>query len=148
MSDQKFYVLRGLPGSGKSTLGKIIKRGDNCFRCYHFEADQYFIDRDGVYRFDPAKLTAAHKSCYDNVAYRLGEGSSVVVSNTFTTMKELRPYFELGVKLNIMPTVIHCQNNFGSIHDVPSEAMQRMKSRFCHDISPLFDEYFPKGWAQ
>ena len=42
------YLLRGLPGAGKSTVAKRLG-GE------HYEADMYFM-QDGEYKFDGAKL--------------------------------------------------------------------------------------------
>jgi hypothetical protein len=64
------------------------------------------------------------------------------VSNTFTMLNELRPYFEGAKEYGIIPTVITMNGNFGSIHGVPEAKMQAMRDRFCHDISPLFEEFF------
>ena len=48
------YLLRGLPGAGKSTVAKRLG-GE------HYEADMYFM-QDGEYKFDGAKL----KRCAQN----------------------------------------------------------------------------------
>jgi hypothetical protein len=68
----------------------------------------------------------------------LFEYKNVIVSNTFTTKKELRPYFNLAKHYDIIPVVIVCQNQFESIHDVPSETLEKMKSRFQYNIDELF----------
>jgi len=63
-----------------------------------------------------------------------------VVSNTFTTIKELRPYFDIAKELNIVPTVLLVQGNFKSVHNVPEKTLQKMKARFQYDISELYNE--------
>ena len=125
------YIVRGIPGSGKSTFAKSL--GGT-----HFEADMFFM-KDGEYKYDMFKIKEAHKWCQEQTDRVLAEGEMVVVSNTFTTKKELKPYFELAKKYNIIPTVILCQNNFGSIHNVPEETIEKMKQRFQYDISELFE---------
>lgn len=52
---KELFLLRGLPGAGKSTLAKTI--GGK-----HFEADMYFI-KDGEYKFEADKLKMAHNWC-------------------------------------------------------------------------------------
>ena len=42
------YIVRGIPGSGKSTFAKTLGG-------IHIEADQYFVDGDGNYNFDGSK---------------------------------------------------------------------------------------------
>lgn len=120
----QLYLIRGLPGSGKSTLAKLLC---NSFEgAAHFEADQYFVDRDGVYRFDPSLLKDAHGWCLDNARLHLREGRVVIVSNTFTRIWEMQPYLDLGCKTQ----VIACEGNFGNVHGVPEAAIERMRSRW------------------
>lgn len=137
MKTPKLILVRGLPGSGKSTFAKSLV-GFN-----HFEADQYFY-KDGVYKFDINYLCDAHERCQALTDEYLTAGQDVVVSNTFTTKKELVVYFEIAKKHGIILSVVLMQNNWGSIHGVPEETLQKMKNRFCYDISDLFEK-FTKG---
>ena len=138
----KLYIVRGLPGSGKSTLAKTIFFGfQTAGHCGWFEADQYFVNGNNEYVFVPEKIKDAHAWCQRETESVLSHGGDVVVSNTFTTKKELRPYFELAKKYGIVPSVFLCQNQFGNVHSVPEEALKRMKDRFEYDISDLFKEF-------
>jgi len=127
-------IVRGLPGSGKSTLVKRIKRMADEW----FEADMYF-EKDGPYAFDPTKLGAAHGWCQAEVDNALYYKCDVIVSNTFTTIRELRPYFEMAKTYDVVPNVITCQSNYGSVHGVPDETLDKMKARFVYDLSELFE---------
>lgn len=134
MKTPKLILVRGLPGSGKSTFAKSLI-GYN-----RFEADQYFY-KDGIYKFDINYLGKAHERCQALTDEYLAAGQDVVVSNTFTTKKELVVYFEIAKRYGIIPSVVLMQNNWGSIHGVPEDALQKMKNRFCYDISDLFEIY-------
>ena len=95
---------------------------------------------DGEYKFDQSKLKDAHARCQLLTEKALQLDWTVIVSNTFTTKKELKPYFDLAKKFEIIPQVILCQNQFGNVHGVPDEVLKRMKLRFEYDISDLFRE--------
>lgn len=119
-------LLRSCPGGGKSTLAKnkYVPLG-----YVHLEADAFFM-KNGVYCFNRFLLGKAHDWCLKKTEEDLKAGKNVVVSNTFTTLKELKPYLLLAESLNIPVTVIHCQGNFKNVHDVPQESLDRMKARW------------------
>lgn len=131
-------LVRGLPGSGKSTLAKKIV-GNGLLNA-HFEADMYFMGPMG-YNWVATEVGKAHAWCQNETRTQLINGIAVVVSNTFTTISELRPYFEIAQSCGIVPTVITCQNEYGNIHNVPQATLDKMKTRFQYDISSLFKEY-------
>lgn len=141
---KQLILIRGLPGSGKSTLAKTLAYSmkDDCY-VEHFEADMYFVDKDGNYNYDRNKIGAAHTWCRENASDALERACTdvVIVSNTFTTKKELRPYFKLGEEFGIVPIVYLAQNQFQNVHSVPQEVLDKMKARFEYDLTDLFKEY-------
>lgn len=62
MSFQVMFLMRGLPGSGKSTLVNLLERiyAGSVAVC---SADHYFIDSHGVYNFNRDKIGDAHRVC-------------------------------------------------------------------------------------
>jgi len=118
------YLIRGLPGSGKSTYAKKHFPG-----IPHFEADMYFI-KNGKYEFNPAKLNAAHRWCKWSVREVLATGRDCVVSNTFIQEWEIDPYLDMADDYGIPVKIIELQTQFGSIHDVPKEKMNLMIARW------------------
>ena len=124
-------LVRGLPGSGKSTLAK------NLIGFYlHLETDMFWGED---YKFDASRLGAAHEWCRRETLERLAAGWGVVVSNTFTTLDEMRPYFKMAAELGIVPQVITCHGQFGSVHNVPAHTIEKMKARFVTDLSELYN---------
>lgn len=134
-------LVRGIPGSGKSTLAKWISVDSTVL---HFEADMFFVDREtGEYKFDGMRIGEAHEWCQSTTKQSLAEGYNVVVSNTFTRLKEMHPYFEMAKELNIVPTVYVAQGGFKNVHGVPDHVLDNMRKRFEYDVTPLYDEFFP-----
>jgi predicted kinase len=124
------YIVRGVPGSGKSTFAKSIGG-------IHIEADQFFMI-NGEYNFDITKIKLAHKYCQNQTeAWMKTDGAQVnnhkiVVSNTFTQEWEMKPYFELAEKYGYIVFTVIVENRHGrkNIHDVPEDKIQQMKDRF------------------
>ena len=76
-------ILRGLPGSGKSTLiDKSIEKQQNSLA--YCSADSFFTDKlTGEYRFDLEKLSSAHEACLNQfLDYLIANKSLIVVDNT------------------------------------------------------------------
>jgi hypothetical protein len=121
------YIIRGLPGSGKSTLGTALTNGSG----HVYSADDYFMDFDGNYNFDPSKLSAAHEGCKDGVRNALEKGySPVAVANTFSQKWEADPYFVMAGENKYTVVVIECQSEFGSEHGVPAATVAAMAARW------------------
>lgn len=124
------FLLRGLPGSGKSTLSKLLGG-------IHIEADQYFM-QDGEYKFDSSKLKLAHGYCQSQTsAWMSSDGVQVnvdriVVSNTFTQEWEMEPYFNLAKTHGYQVFSIIVENRHGgkNVHDCPQETIEKMRERF------------------
>lgn len=123
-------LLRGLPGSGKSTLAKLlVGKKDYC----HKEADMFFVDREGNYKFEPSKIKDAHAWCQEEIEFVMKhEHSPVVVSNTFTQEWEMKAYYELAAKYGYQVSSIIVENRHGgkNVHGVPEDKLQIMKDRF------------------
>jgi predicted kinase len=133
------YIVRGLPGSGKSTFAASVENNFNkCTTLYdptkelivHLEADQYFIDEFEEYKFRPENLGRAHEWCLTLAKSYLKRRYSVIVSNTFTTMKELKPYLALSEELDVAYKVYRCTGDYGSVHNVPLGTLNKMADRF------------------
>jgi predicted kinase len=123
--DKHLILVRGIPGSGKSTFAKLL--GGN-----HFESDMYF-NKDGEYKFDPSKLKDAHEWCKDAVrTSMIWDIEKIVVSNTFSQDWEMQPYFELAKEYDYMVHVLIKENRHEgkNVHNVPEEKLEQMKNRF------------------
>jgi predicted kinase len=128
---KNLYLLRGLPGSGKSTLSEQLGGS-------HFETDKYFVGENGEYNFDGSKLKEAHQWCQDSVAnamvlnHTTGENETIVISNTFTQEWEMKPYMDMAKNWGYTVFSIIVENRHGGVnqHGVPDEKLQQMNDRF------------------
>lgn len=80
------FILRGVPGCGKSTVAKNLCPDVIC------EADNFFYTETEEYCFDFTKLGQAHDYCRQTCKAAMQRGvERIVVSNTSTTEKEFAP---------------------------------------------------------
>lgn len=132
---KELILVRGVPGSGKSTTAKLLGAGGAGYA--HFEADMYFM-QDGVYKFDPTKIRDAHKWCQENVERAMllnhtsGDNSTIIVSNTFTQEWEMESYYALAKQWDYKVFSIIVENRHGGVneHGVPEDKLKAMKDRF------------------
>lgn len=121
-------IIRGVTGTGKSTLAKSYVKS---FGYSHYETDMWFHRHDGQYVFNYANLfNNHHQNCFLTVCQCLSLGKTVVVSNTFTTYKEMEQYVRYAVNNGHTIQVLTLTDEFGSVHDVPEETMVKMRDRF------------------
>jgi predicted kinase len=119
-------IVRGIPGSGKSTFAKTLGG-------QHYEADMFFINENGEYQFDFTKIKDAHQWCQGMVkGDMILEYPNIVVSNTFTQEWEMEPYIEMAKEYGYAVFTIIVENRHGgvNVHNVPEDILNNMKNRF------------------
>jgi predicted kinase len=128
------FLVRGLPGSGKTSFASAI--WNDYAVC---EADKFFYDKEGNYNFDPTKLKEAHAWCKNEVESKMIEHQNnqqyypeIAVSNTFTQEWEMEDYFKLAEKYGYKVVSLIIENRHGgqNVHGVPEDKLQIMKNRF------------------
>ena len=129
----ELILLRGLPGSGKTTLAKIILQLRSTEEPEVLSADDFFEDKEGDYNFDGTKLKEAHNYCQFRCSERMRQQKArIVVANTFTQEWEMDEYFKMAERYNYRVHCIVVENRHGNenIHGVPENKLQQMKDRF------------------
>lgn len=121
------YLVRGLPGAGKTTLAHSIVDPSRVFA-----ADDYFYDAEGNYRFDVDRLWPAHRNCQLAVTRAMESGDDIAVANTFTRTREMKPYMKLAEEhgYRVFSLIVENRHGGNSLHDVPEEDVERMRQRF------------------
>lgn len=133
--NKMLYLIRGLPGSGKSTFAETLARK---FGYDNYEADDYHYKAshngsEWVYDWKPENVAAAHRYCQEMCRRSMEEGDlQVIISNTFTTAKELEPYLAMAVEFGYGVTSLIVENRHGgvNVHDVPQATLDKMRNRF------------------
>lgn len=126
----KVTIMRGSPGSGKSTYANSIKGTV-------VSADQFFIDATGVYNFDPRRLGEAHRWCMRRFIDLLAERACehVVVDNTNINIEDIAPYVAVAEAFGAETTVVQVEPAnqqvaaMRNIHGVPELKVMDMARR-------------------
>lgn len=115
----ELVLIRGLPGSGKTTYAKT-KYPNHQYIC----ADDYF-ERNGSYKFDEKELYQAHDWCLKKTIECLNNGQNCVVCNTFILDRYIRPYLDSAPK-NCAVKIIRMSSMYSSSHGVPGKKVEQM----------------------
>lgn len=140
------YILRGLPGTGKSRLAKLIKEANACDDYYVeiFSTDDLFINAEGIYEFDPTLLKWHHEENL-RLATRFFNGRPspfvryiAIIDNTNVRHSDYAPYAKAAKKAGWDVQIITLDWDENDIplyamrnkHGVPEEAIRRMADRW------------------
>ncbi|XP_032079865.1 NEDD4-binding protein 2 isoform X2 [Thamnophis elegans] len=136
-------LLRGLPGSGKSYLARVLLE-DNCGGII-LSTDDYFCQKNGHYQFDADCLADAHewnwKRAKDAFEKRI---TPIIIDNTNTQAWEMKPYIALSQQhkykvifrepdtwWKFKPKELERRN----VHGVSKEKIKRMLERYEHCLT-------------
>lgn len=150
----RVIIMQAVPGGGKSTWAQDWPDALGASVTI-VSADHYFEDPiTGEYRFNPAKLGAAHASCmraFLRACEDASESSIVVVDNTNITVDQMSPYYLVAraykatvevVRIVCDPEVAAARNS----HGVPRETVLRM-ARMMQDPPKFWECKFTKVQA-
>jgi predicted kinase len=137
---KQLFLVRGLPGCGKSTFVRHEWEGSTSGPvAEHLEADKFFtFNKEGEYKFNKEMLPTAHAWCLGETYRSLSNNKVTVVSNTFSQLWELEPYIEAanshGVALNIIDLYDNGWNDEDlcekCVHNVPLAVICKMRNRW------------------
>ncbi len=133
-------IVRGVPGSGKSTFARISSVegfGDI------ISADDFFMKGER-YCFDPRLLPQAHAQCLSRFIEYVKNGKNIIVDNVHSQMWEYKNYLLIAkmmgyeIKVFEIPCpdldilkMFHSRN----IHNVPYHTMEAIWNRWEMDSS-------------
>ena len=139
----RVVIMRGLPGSGKSTYARGLSGSKEIF-----SADDWHT-HDGGYKYDPLKAAYAHTQCLAcyMTCLRVEKATEVVVvDNTNTTAVELAPYVRIAEAFGVEYEIVYMYCDFlkacaRNTHNVPETTIHMMQSN-------LLTERLPAYWKQ
>lgn len=126
---KELVILRGLPGSGKSTFAHLLTTGRNSVI---IENDQHMYE-DGVYIWKPSKMKGAIKETNEKLYRALKEGVElIVIANVNVRLADFNRYMEMGKEHGYKITSLVCENraNTKSKHGVDEETLCSMEENF------------------
>lgn len=132
---KRLTLICGPSGIGKSTMAEaLVDKLGGVWR----EADTYFLNDDGQYVFDGSKLSEAHAWCQQECREWMQAGcENIIISNTFTTVWERKPYIDMArehgyevVVIKAFPIDIKAERLATlTVHHVPLSVIQNQMNR-------------------
>ncbi len=136
MEIKKLVLVRGLPGSGKSTFADMLSE---LAGFQSFSLDTFFMDEKGNYAFDFKRNHLAYKDCQNKVEIAMkAEAPRILVDQTFALLWEIQPYLELGKKYSYQIFVCTMENRHEgeNIHGITDEQLVKMSKNFNLQLLP------------
>jgi predicted kinase len=131
MVKRSLIILRGLPGSGKTTLAGVLSENN---KYPMLSIDDFFTDPvTAKYHFEFAKNHLAYKHCEERTNEWMKKGvEKIFLHNVFSLEWEMEPYFKMAAENNYGIFVLTVENRHGNknVHEISEEQIRKMAEKF------------------
>lgn len=133
--DKTLTLMRGLSGSGKSTFARENLEGTL------LSTDDFFVDRDGNYKYDLELQGKAHRRCKDRCHHAMIRGDQhIIIDNTNYAYWHMEPFWRLakeyGYEIKLMLVGKTDEHTAVSeyfernVHQVPQKVLRGQAQKF------------------
>ena len=120
------HIVRGLPGSGKSTFAKSKLFAGMIV----IEQEQFWVNAEGEYKPDDKRLKDAYNYMLEMVEKTFSLHVNTVVTGHFLTNKSIAPLVKLCQKYRSNITIWRCVDRWPRIHGQSDATLQAMQAQF------------------
>lgn len=116
--DKKMFIMRGVPGSGKSTYAKKLLNNfginidsNKILKSHLLSTDDFFYDENEIYRHDKSKLKKFHLLNESRAEIQmLLKCSPIIIDNTNIDIANFVNYYKLAKNYNYEVEIINPEN--------------------------------------
>ncbi len=123
------FIIRGLPGSGKSAFIKAIAPDEPNV----YNTDSFMTDVTGAYQWSPERHRAAIDKVNEEITAAIERGEPrIFLDGVFDEVGHFEKFVTLAKGNGYRVFSIVVENRHGSVssHNVPPETMERFRTNF------------------